>query len=398
MIVARFSEITLKGRNRASFERRMERNAVLHLNGHGDWRIKHMRARLVVSGDGDTATAAAIVRGLPGIANVSLVRAVPREPGPLTKAAVALVQQILARYPAPEAAPPSFKVEVARKDKRYPENSMQVESRLGAAIQERFPHLRVDLERPGITVMVEIWPEEALLFEEKLTGPGGLAVGSSGKAVCLISGGIDSPVAAYLMMTRGCPVVYLNFHSFPFIGDQSKEKVCDLVRLLARYQPFSRLYVAPFAEIQQAIRDHCPEALRTILYRRAMNLVANQVAEREGALALVTGEAMGQVASQTMENICVIQEAAALPVLQPLIGMSKENITRIAQRVGTFPISIQPHPDCCTLFQPRNPETRAKLERVRKAEAALPLEELVAQCVAGLETSDYGPEYFPIEW
>jgi thiamine biosynthesis protein ThiI len=205
-------------------------------------------------------------------------------------------------------------------------------------------------------------------------------------------------VAAYLMMTRGCPVVHLYFHSFPYIGERSKEKVHDLVRFLARHQPASRLYVAPFAEIQEAIRDRCPEGMRTILYRRMMNRVANRVAEREGALALVTGEAVGQVASQTMENILAISETAVLPVLQPLIGLSKPEIVDRARQLGTYPISIQPFPDCCTLFQPRRPETRVKLEKVHRAEAALKLDELVERCVAGLEITDYGPQYYPVRW
>lgn len=398
LIVARFSEITLKGLNRPSFEKRMERNAALHLEPHGPWKIRRERARLVLSGGEDAATAVAILRGLPGIANVSLTHPVPREEAPLSEAALALTASILAHKPAPAGRPLTFRVEVERKDKRYPRQSMEVAAQLGTAILERFPALKVNLGAPDFTVMVEIWEDGALLFEEKLPGPGGLAVGSSGKAVCLVSGGIDSPVAAYLMMTRGCPVVHLNFHSFPFIGEQSKEKVHDLVRLLARYQPASRLYVAPFAVIQQAIRDHCPEGLRTILYRRLMNRVANGVAEREGALALVTGESMGQVASQTMENIYVIQQAAAFPVLQPLIGMSKEKIIQVARQIGTYPISIRPYPDCCTLFQPRRPETRSKPERVDRAEAALPVEELVAECLAGLEVTDYGPQYYPVQW
>jgi len=216
--------------------------------------------------------------------------------------------------------------------------------------------------------------------------------------VCLLSGGIDSPVAAYLMMTRGLRVVYLNFHSFPFIGEQSREKVHDLVRFLARYQPRSRLYVAPFAAVQTAIRDACPEGLRTVLYRRFMNRVANAVAQRERAGALVTGESVGQVASQTLPNIRAIEETAEPPVLQPLIGLSKTEIIDRARRIGTYPISIQPFPDCCTLFQPRRPETHARLEAVHRAEAALPVDELVAACVAALEVSNYGPEYYPADW
>ncbi|MCZ6646287.1 MAG: tRNA 4-thiouridine(8) synthase ThiI [SAR324 cluster bacterium] len=398
LIIARFSEITLKGRNRAFFEKRMERNAALHLRPHGPWRIRRERARLVVNGGEDVATAVAILRGLPGIANVSVTRPVSREPQQLEAAALDYTASLLAGTPHPEGRTPRFRVTVDRKDKRYPQSSMEVAAQLGHAILEQHPGLKVDLGRPDFTLMVEIWEDGALLFGEKLSGPGGLAVGSSGRAVCLISGGIDSPVAAYLMMTRGCPVVYLNFHSFPFIGEQSKEKVHDLVRLLSRHQPASRIYVAPFANIQQAIRDHCPEGLRTILYRRLMNRVANAVAEKEGALALVTGESMGQVASQTMENIYVIQQSAAYPVMQPLIGMSKEKIIAVAREIGTYPISIQPYPDCCTLFQPRHPETRAKPERVHRAEAALPLEPLVAECVAGLEVTDYGPQYYPTQW
>ena len=376
----------------------MERNARLHLAAHGPWRIRRERARLVVTGGEDAGMAVAILRELPGIANVSVTRPSPHDPQALAEAATTLTAGILDSQPMPKGRPPAFRVEVSRKDKRYPRNSMQVASDLGRAIQLRFPQLQVNLTQPDFTVMAEIWEDGALLFQEKIPGPGGLAVGSSGKAVCLMSGGIDSPVAAYLMMTRGCPVVYLNFHSFPFIGEQSKEKVRDLVRVLARYQPASRLYVAPFANIQTAIRDKCPEGLRTILYRRLMNRVANLVAEREGALGLVTGESMGQVASQTMENIFVIQQPAAYPVMQPLIGMSKDKIIKTARQVGTYPISIQPHPDCCTLFQPRHPETRAKPEKVQLAEARLPVEELVAECVTHLEVSDYGPEYYPLGW
>jgi thiamine biosynthesis protein ThiI len=289
-------------------------------------------------------------------------------------------------------------MDVERKDKRYPINSMTLAAQLGQAVLDAYPALRVDLNHPDLTVMVEVWPQEALLFLEKVPGPGGLAVGSSAKALCLLSAGIDSPVAAYRMMTRGCPVSYLNFHSFPFIGEQSKEKVHDMVRFLARYQPSSRLYVAPFAEIQQAIRDKCPEPLRTLLYRRMMNRVANHIAAREGALALVTGEALGQVASQTMENLVAIHETAALPVLQPLIGMAKQEIIDTARHIGTYPISIQPFPDCCTLFQPRHPETHARLDRVHKAEAALDIDTLVQASVAAVEVTDYGPEYYPAHW
>ena len=396
-IVARFSEITLKGKNRSQFEKQMARNAQLHLRPHGTWKIRREHARLIVQGGEDPTLAVDILRGLPGIANVSLAHPVSREREALAEAACGLVEKLIAELPAMQRNP-VFRVSVDRKDKRYPLTSTELERELGTAIQGRFPDLGVNLTAPDFSVMFEIWPDKALLFDEKVPGPGGLAVGSSGKVVCLLSGGIDSPVAAHMLMTRGCPVIYLNFHSYPYIGEQSKEKVHELARFLARYQPHSRLIIAPFAEIQETIRDNCPEGMRTILYRRMMNRVANVVAQREGALALATGEAVGQVASQTLENIFAIQEPAAYPVLQPLIGLNKVEIINRARKIGTYPISIQPFPDCCTLFQPRRPETRAKPDKVREAEAALQVDELVQKCLERLETTDYGPEYYPADW
>jgi len=401
-VIVRFSEITLKGRNRRQFERRMRENIALHLRPLGAYRVegKHLSVEIGPAGEGeaDLVTAAEVVRGLPGVANISLVRRVPSEPAALAAAVGDLVGELLAGEAPGEQRTPTFRVAVNRRDKRYPTPSMALAAELGRAVLERFPHLHVNLTAPDITVLVDIVPEGALLAERRLPGPGGLAVGSSAPALCLLSAGIDSPVAAYLMMTRGCPIAYLNFHSFPFIGEQSKEKARDIVRFLARYQPRSRLHVAPFAEIQRAIRDLCPEGLRTVLYRRMMNRVANHVARRERALALVTGESVGQVASQTMENLAVIHRVAELPVLQPLIGLTKHEIVQRARAIGTYPISIQPFPDCCTLFQPRHPETHARLERVEAAEACLPVDDLVAACLAGIETSDYGPEYYPARW
>ncbi len=397
-LVVRFSEITLKGRNRHLFEGRMARNIALHLKPHGDYAISRQHARMEIGGAGDLSLAADIVGELPGVANVSPAQRVSRELPELTEACLALVGRMLARRPDAEQRPLSFGVDAERKDKRYPLRSMELAARLGQAIRERYPHLVVNLDHPDLRVLVEIVESGALVFEEKRPGPGGLAVGSSGKVICLQSAGIDSPVAAYLMMTRGVAVVHLNFHSYPFIGEQSREKVRDVVRFLARYQPASRLYVAPFAAVQTAIRDACPESLRTILYRRMMNRVANLVAEREHALALVTGESVGQVASQTLENLAAIHATARVPVLQPLSGLSKPEIIDRARRIGTYSISIQPFPDCCTLFQPRHPETHASLAMVERAEQALAVDPLVEACVAGLEVTDFGPEYFPATW
>ena len=396
-LVIRLSETSLKGRNRSMFERRMAENIAAHLVPHGTYRVRRQLARVEVTGATDLRLAADVLRGLPGVANLSLAQPVPAEIDALSAATVDYVGSLLARQ-APGEAPLPFRVSVTRKDKRYPLRSQEVAIRLGADLLAAFPALKVDLDHAVLDVQVEIHAGHALLFELKEAGPGGLAVGTGGGVVCLLYGGIDSPVAAYMMMTRGLRVTYLNFHSYPFIGEQSKEKVHDLVRFLARYQPRSRLHVAPFADVQTAIRDACPEGLRTLLYRRMMNRVANHVATRERAGALVTGESVGQVASQTLPNIRAIEETAALPVLQPLCGLSKNEIIDRARRIGTYEISIQPFPDCCTLFQPRQPETNARLEALHRAEAALDVDSLVQQCMDGLETTTYGPEYYPAGW
>jgi tRNA uracil 4-sulfurtransferase len=396
-LIVRLSETTLKGRNRSTFEQRMANNIIAHLRPHGTFRLKRQLARFTVNGGANLRLAAEILRNLPGVANLSLALPVPNEIEALSAATVDYVGRLLAGRPA-APAPLPFRVQVTRKNKGYPLRSQEVAARLGYDLLQAFPQLKVNLTEPVLVVQVELHGDHALLFEEKLPGPGGLAVGTGGSVVCLLSGGIDSPVAAHMMMTRGLRVVYLNFHSYPFIGDQSKEKVYDLVRFLSRYQPRSRLYVAPFAAVQTAIRDACPEGMRTILYRRMMNRVANHIARRERAGALVTGESVGQVASQTLPNIRVIEETAELPVLQPLCGLSKTEIIDRARRIGTYPISIQPFPDCCTLFQPRRPETRARLPLVHRAEQHLAVDDLVADCLAGLEISDYGPEYYPADW
>ena len=431
-LIVRFSETTLKGGNRSLFEKRMVENIKAHLRPHGRFSVSREMARVTISnssvnsgaksgangaeregaeGDGaeresaegngtggDLKLALEVLRQLPGVANVSLSHPVPSEIGALGQAVLTYLEGILGNRTLVAGERIPFRMEVSRKNKRYPLNSMEVASQLGRQALEKFPVLKVNLEHPQLVVQVEIIAEQALLSEAKVPGPGGLAVGTSGRGLCLISGGIDSPVAAHMMMTRGMRIIYLNFHSFPFIGERSKEKVHDLVRLLARNQPHSRLYVAPFAPVQVAIRDKCPEGLRTLLYRRTMNRVANRLAEREKAGAIVTGESLGQVASQTLPNIDAIAETAEVPVLQPLIGLAKTEIVHRAQAIGTYPISIQPYPDCCTLFQPRKPETRARSVDLQRAEARLDLEALVAECLDGLEMTDYGPEYYPAGW
>jgi thiamine biosynthesis protein ThiI len=262
---------------------------------------------------------------------------------------------------------------------------MEFSASLGAALIREFPRLKVDLHTPRLTLGVEVRREEALVYARRLKGPGGIPVGTMGSAVVLLSGGIDSPVAAWLTMKRGTRALFMTFHSYPFLSEASLGKVEELVKRLARFQNGAALFVTPFADIQVAVKKDCPEPLRTVLYRRMMVRLACRLARREGALALVTGESVGQVASQTLENIRAIGAVAEFPVLRPLIGFDKTESIDLARRIGTYDISIQPYPDCCTVFQPRHPRIRSTLAEVEEAEEALAVDALVDEAFAGVE-------------
>ncbi|HYL82561.1 MAG TPA: tRNA uracil 4-sulfurtransferase ThiI, partial [Candidatus Acidoferrum sp.] len=262
---------------------------------------------------------------------------------------------------------------------------------LGAFIQER-TQATVDLEHPDLTVHVEVLPHDLYFSFGREPGPGGLPVGVSGRVVALLSGGIDSPVAVQRLQKRGCRVVLVHFHSFPFLDGTSRDKAVDLAQLLTRFQFQSRLYLVPFGEIQRQVVAGVPPPLRVVLYRRLMSRIAEQIAEREQAKALVTGESLGQVASQTLENLAVIEEAVGLPVLRPLIGSDKEEIVQQARALGTYDISIIPDQDCCRLFVPRHPATRSTLEEVRAAESRLDVGKLVQM---GLDQMEIQAFEFP---
>jgi thiamine biosynthesis protein ThiI len=271
---------------------------------------------------------------------------------------------------------------VRRADKRFPTTSPQLEREIGGRIKEaRGWH--VDLGHPALTIHVEILTDEAFYSFGKERGAGGLPVGASGRVACLLSGGIDSPVAAWRMMRRGCRVIFIHFHSYPILSRASQEKARELVQILTQYQYRSRLFLVPFGEIQQRVVLAVAPPLRVVIYRRLMMRIAEAIGRRAGARMLVTGEVVGQVASQTLENMTSINEVATQPVLRPLIGMDKEEITAQAQLLGTYPVSIIPDQDCCTLFTPRHPATKARRTDVLRAEEALPIDEIVEQAVAG---------------
>jgi len=247
----------------------------------------------------------------------------------------------------------------------------------------------VNLSNPEFTIRVEALTREAFYSFGTVRGPGGLPVGASGRVACLLSGGIDSPVAAWRMLRRGCRVIFIHFHSYPILSRASQEKARELAALLTRYQYHSRLFLVPFGDIQQRVVLAVPPPLRVVVYRRLMMRIAERIARMHRAQGLVTGDVVGQVASQTLENMATIGSVVTLPVLRPLVGMDKEEITAEAIRLGTYPISIIPDQDCCTLFTPKHPATKAKPYEVERAEADLPIEEIVAQAVAAAEIEHF---------
>jgi thiamine biosynthesis protein ThiI len=272
----------------------------------------------------------------------------------------------------------SFRVSARRADKRFPMTSPQIERELGGRIKQA-RGWRVNLDEPDLTIHVELLTDQAFYFFGKERGPGGLPTGTAGRVVCLLSGGIDSPVAAHRMMKRGCAVTFVHFHSYPILSRASQEKVRELINLLTTWQHRSRLYLVAFGEIQQQVVLSVPAPMRVVIYRRLMMRIAEAIANDRRAQALVTGEVVGQVASQTLENLSVIGSVVKLPVFRPLIGMDKDEITAEATKIGSYPISIIPDQDCCTLFTPRNPLTRARLADIEVAEQALPVDEIVAR-------------------
>jgi thiamine biosynthesis protein ThiI len=274
----------------------------------------------------------------------------------------------------------SFRVSARRADKRFPMTSPQIEREVGGRIKEA-RGWTVNLDDPDLTIHVELLTDQAFYFFGKERGAGGLPTGTAGRVVCLLSGGIDSPVAAHRMMKRGCTVTFVHFHSYPILSRASQEKARELVTLLTRWQQRSRVYLVAFGEIQQQVVLAVPGPMRVVVYRRLMMRIAETIARARGAQALVTGDVVGQVASQTLENLAVVGSVVTMPIFRPLIGMDKDEITTEAIRIGSYPISIIPDQDCCTLFTPRNPLTRARLEEIEHAEQALPIDDLVARAV-----------------
>ena len=380
-IVVHYQELALKGKNRPWFIGRLVRNLKRALADLDvvDVRVLMGRIEVKLGPDANRDQAGERIRRTFGIANFSYARRTPLD---LEVIARAILDDLADRTCR------SFRVSVRRADKRFPMTSPQVEREVGGRIKAA-RGWTVDLDDAELTVHLELLTNEAFYFFGKERGPGGLPTGTAGRVTCLLSGGIDSPVAAHRMMKRGCAVSFVHFHSYPILSRASIEKARELVQLLTTWQQRSRLYLVAFGDIQQQVVLVVPGPMRVIVYRRLMLRIAEKIATSRGAKALITGEVVGQVASQTLENLQVIGSVATLPVFRPLIGMDKEEIMAEAQRIGSYPISIVPDQDCCTLFTPRNPLTRGRLANVEAAERALPIDELVESAVAGAVVEEF---------
>jgi tRNA uracil 4-sulfurtransferase len=378
-------EINLKGNNRGWFETHLQQNIAAVLKGLPHLDIHKFAGRLILSLS-DNSQEAEIARRLKmvfGIANFVIAREVPSEMEAIKLALAEMASSI--RFS-------SFRIDARRGTKDFPLNSMQINQQLGSFVQN-LSSAEVRMENPEAVFFVEIVSSRAFLYLKKIQGAGGLPSGTGGKVVCLLSGGIDSPVAAFRILRRGCRVVYVHFHSFPHTTLESQDKVRRLVRILSGFQLESRLYLAPFAELQREIVAYAPPPLRVVLYRRFMLRIAEAIAQKEKALALVTGDSLGQVASQTLENIRTISTAASIPVFRPLIGDDKEDIIQIARKIGTYETSIQADLDCCTLFIPRHPETMSSLEQAEQAEINLNIPKLVQASLSEISKESIFPDF-----
>jgi thiamine biosynthesis protein ThiI len=381
-IVVHYKELSLKGRNRPWFVELLVRNIREALAGLPVTRVRSIIGRIEIELAAGADRAQAEIRQrlarVFGIANFSFAN---RGPHDFDELARAILGDLGDRHAD------SFRVSATRSDKRLPFTSPQVEREVGGLIKQA-KGWRVDLDDAALTIHVEMLPDAAFYFFEKAPGAGGLPTGTGGRVACLLSGGIDSPVAAYRLRRRGCAVLLIHFHSYPILSRASQEKVREIAALLTKYQLRSRLVLVPFGELQQQVVLSVPPPLRVVIYRRLMLRIAERLARRWHARALVTGEVIGQVASQTLDNLTTIAAATDLQILRPLIGMDKDEIIAEAERIGTFPISIIPDQDCCTLFTPRHPATRARADDVMAAEATLALESMIATAMAAAAVED----------
>ena len=381
IILCKLGEVVLKGLNRRSFEQKLISNIRRRTNRFGNFKIYSRQSTIYVEPQGEDCNVSAAYdacRQIFGI--IAIARAVPCE-----KDKVAIFKTAKTYLGDALREAKSFKVESKRADKSFPMSSIQVSQWVGGALHDAFPHLSVDVHHPELTVYVEIREDAAYVHAPSQSAAGGLPIGMGGTAVSLLSGGIDSPVSSWMMAKRGVQLEMIHFASPPYTSELAREKVLRLAKELTPWTGRLNVYIIPFTEIQEAIRQHCPEDHFTLIMRRFMMRLADQLARELHCKALVTGECLGQVASQTMQALAVSGDVTDLPILRPLIGMDKEEIVRLARHIGTFDTSILPYEDCCTVFTPRHPKTRPDVAEVRELESVLDVGGLCQRAMAGRE-------------
>ena len=381
MILLKLGEMVLKGLNRRSFEDKLQANIHRRLNDLGQFKVYTRQSTTYVEPKDDNCnmdTAFERMKKVFGVVGVSRARACEKDKDAILSAAIEYLDNQL-------SSARTFKVETKRADKTFPMPSIKLSQYVGGELHEAYDNLEVDVHNPELTVYVEIRDYAAYVHANPEPGAGGLPVGINGRAVSLLSGGIDSPVASYMIAKRGVALEMVHFFSYPYTSPEAKEKVIELARLLTPYCGRLTVHVVPFTAIQEELRRSCPEELFTVIMRRFMMRISEAVAKRCGAKALVTGECLGQVASQTMEAMNVTGSVVNLPVLRPVIGMDKEEIVQIARKINTFETSILPYEDCCTVFTPRHPRLRPLPGEVEAAEANLDIEAMVQAAVDGIE-------------
>lgn len=381
MILLKLGEMVLKGLNRRSFEDKLQANIYRRLNHLGQFRVYTRQSATYVepmTEECDMDGAWEALTKVFGVVGLSRARACDKDKDAILTAAQEYLGDRL-------SAAKTFKVETKRADKTFPMTSIQLSQYVGGELDERYPNLKVDVHNPELTVHVEIRDYAAFVHADPEPGAGGLPVGINGRAVSLLSGGIDSPVASWMIAKRGVSLEMVHFFSYPYTSNEAKEKVLELARLLTPWCGKLTVHVVPFTAIQEELRRSCPQELFTVIMRRFMMRISERVAQRCGAKALVTGECLGQVASQTIEAMTVTGAVTSLPILRPVVGMDKEDIVKISRKIGTYDTSILPYEDCCTVFTPRHPCLRPTLEELEAAERDLEIEAMVQAAVDGIE-------------
>ena len=381
IILLKHGEIVLKGLNKRIFEDKFMANVRRRLRGLGDFRVYTVQSTTYVepqSDDCDMDAALEAMKTVFGAGAISRAAACEKDKDAIFGTAKRYLGEELKKAK-------SFKVETKRSDKSFPMTSIAVSQYVGGLLADAFPECRVDVHNPELTVNIEVRDYAAYVHGIPIEGAGGMPVGSNGSAVSLLSGGIDSPVSTYMMAKRGVHIIPVHFFSFPYTSELAKEKVITLAKLVATYCGRMTLEIVPFTKIQEEIRDKCPEEYFTIIMRRFMTRISEKIALSNGASAIVTGESLGQVASQTMQAMAVTEECVSLPVIRPLVCLDKAEIVKLARKIGTFDTSILPYEGCCTVFTPRHPRTKPQIDEVLEVEKALDVDGLVNEAVMNIE-------------